>query len=115
MASVQATAFVDMQTDGNLCVYRGSSPSSNAGMLWCSGSKGAALDASMQGDGNLCVRSAGEPSPVWCSNTNVPGCTDCPFFAQVSDEGHGLCVYRGFVGEDHSAALWCSNGVNADS
>src|SRR5262249_12506057 len=48
--------FLIQQTDGNLCVYKGSSPSDNRGGLWCHNKVGGGPSFTvMQGDGNLCT------------------------------------------------------------
>ena len=40
--------FLYVQDDGNLCLYRGQSPSDNQGSVWCSGTNGKTLDANPQ-------------------------------------------------------------------
>lgn len=106
MASVKKQAFVDMQGDGNVCVYKGSDPSHNAGLIWCSGTKQAGAELVMQGDGNLCARV--NQSESWCSGSSVPSCTNCPFFARVSDVGRGICVYKGSPESPPADPHWCS-------
>ena len=39
------TCFIDIQTDGNLVIYRGQSASDNQGVIWATGTNGKAQDA----------------------------------------------------------------------
>merc|ERR1712146_698935 len=45
LTAADGSAFLVMQSDGNLCLYRGTRPSDNLGKLWCSGSQGSASEA----------------------------------------------------------------------
>lgn len=40
--------FLDVQDDGNLCVYRGQGPSDNQGIIWATGTNGKQQDANPQ-------------------------------------------------------------------
>jgi hypothetical protein len=66
-----------MQADGNLCTYRGTSPTTfQHGPTWCSNavSGGGPVFLVQQDDGNLCVYK-GAPTHygagLWCHNTGV--------------------------------------------
>ena len=68
--------------DGNLVLYRGSTP------LWAAGAAGAGARAVMQGDGNLVVYNGS--TPQWSSNTaGFRGAT-----LTIQDDGN-LVVYHG--------------------
>ena len=110
--------FLDQQSDGNLCVYKGSDPSRNQGEVWCSGggSKGSksVYSTVLQADGNLCTyatsgREADQAStPAWCSGTPVCAENPCPLWAAMRDDGR-FCVHHGSSCSSASAKeVWCS-------
>jgi hypothetical protein len=103
MPSDSQTAWLSMQSDGNLCVYaRGASAAT-----WCSMQTrpGAGpFHLGMQGDGNLCVHDASE-SVVWCANTEA--FPTGHYFAQISDDC-SFCVYEGSH-PDTSKPIWCGS------
>jgi hypothetical protein len=41
----QSNYFLILQSDGNMCIYRGSSPNDNQGLIWASGTTGKQQDA----------------------------------------------------------------------
>src|ERR1044072_3391428 len=47
--------FLCMQEDGNLCVYHGTGPGDNHGLVWAANIFDTPCYLVMQGDGNLCV------------------------------------------------------------
>jgi hypothetical protein len=73
-----------MQNDGNLVLYRGSSP------LWASGTDGQDVEfCVMQGDGNLVLYLQGSGRPVWASGTDGnPGS-----FLVMQDDGN-VVIYK---------------------
>jgi hypothetical protein len=89
---------LDMQTDGNLVLYR---PAMIP--LWASGTVGNGDFARMQSDGNLVVYDlAGRP--VFASNTaGNPGA-----FIICQDDGN-LVIYRGGQVPHPSTAIWSTN------
>lgn len=119
LASLQAPGkqlFIDQHSDGNLCVYKGSSPAHNEGQVWCSGGNMAGgkgtYSTALQADGNLCTYAVSEHSetsaPVWCSGSPVCEDTPCELWAALRDDGR-FCVHYGSTctsadGKD----VWCS-------
>ena len=99
--------FAIMQTDGNLCVYKGT-PQSMQGGVWCHNktwSKGPFVTV-MQADGNLCTylgTPAGYQANLWCSG-KVGG---SPSYLTMQDDGN-LCVYKGAPNQS-GGAVWCHN------
>ncbi len=90
--------FVTMQSDGNLCVYRGSGPQDNRGFVWGSLSRSKPdgdYYTIMQDDGNLCTYKGTGPSDnqgfIWNSGVTASG---GHFIAYMRDDG-SLCVYKG--------------------
>ena len=71
-------SFAIMQPDGNFCVYKGSSPNDNKGVIWCSSktAPGGEFFAIMQGDANFCVYKGTSPADnkgfLWCSGKTAP-------------------------------------------
>jgi hypothetical protein len=65
LVSPNGQFFVIMQSDGNLCVYRGSGPNDNRGCMWWARTdppgEGVYITI-MQNDGNLCVYRGTTPS-----------------------------------------------------
>ena len=115
--------FLDQQSDGNLCVYKGSGPAHNQGEVWCSGADKAGpgqYSTVMQTDGNLCTyanaatSSSQDSAPVWCSDTPVCAEHPCDLWAALGDNGR-FCVHRGATcNEGHEAApVWCSAAPHA--
>jgi hypothetical protein len=106
--------FAIQQSDGNLCVYKGSSPSDNRGGLWCHNKTGGGglFYTVMQGDGNLCTyRGTGNNDNrgnQWCSMATAAG---GQFFMTVQSDGN-LCVYHGTY-QNHGVGVWCSGAVSA--
>lgn len=110
--------FAIMQSDGNLCVYKGPDPSHNGGLAWAAGSESAGEDACftvMQGDGNLCVYRGTDPD----NNKGLLWGATRPqsygnYFAVMQDDGN-LCVYDGTGPKDsHGDAIW-STGIPNDA
>jgi hypothetical protein len=105
--------FAIMQSDGNLCVYRGSGPGDNRGGVWCCNRHslpGGPYFALVQSDGNFCVYRGTGPSDnrggVWCCNTvSLPG---GPYLVTLGDDGR-LYVYKGANLSAHEGAVWCSD------
>ena len=115
--------FLDQQSDGNLCVYKGSGPAHNQGEVWCSGADKAGpgqYSTVLQTDGNLCTyanaatSSSQDSAPVWCSDTPVCAEHPCDLWAALGDNGR-FCVHRGATcNEGHEAApVWCSAAPHA--
>ena len=113
------SSFLTQQGDGNLCLYRGTGPSDNHGLLWCSGGRDAAETYTVvQPDGNMCTRDYKSHAAVWCSGSNQSGCVatgsgraplmsrlNCTFF--VSVDGNKVCVHRGTSPDDDHGTVWC--------
>jgi hypothetical protein len=123
------TSFLTQQGDGNLCLYRGTGPSDNHGLLWSSGGRDAAETyAVVQPDGNFCTRDYASNAAVWCAGSNQTGCSsspfarlrtlpsantalldtapnNCTFFAAV--DGDKVCVHRGTSPADDHGTVWC--------
>jgi hypothetical protein len=99
-----------MQSDGNLCVYRGTDPSNNKGAVWCCANKSKSdgpFFATMQDDGNFCVYKGTDPSNnkggVWCCANKSR--SDGPFFAVMQDDGN-FCVYKGTDPSNNKGVVW---------
>jgi hypothetical protein len=100
--------YAIVQSDGNLCVYRGTPQATGAGgAIWCLQrvAGGGQFVLAMQSDGNLCEyvgTRSGYSRNLWCSNTQGQN-----FLVQQGDGN--LCVYRGASPANQGAALWCHN------
>ena len=100
--------FAIMQTDGNLCVYKGT-PQATAGLIWCTNRTAAGntqFVTAMQTDGNLCTyigTPAGYQANLWCSNAVAAGQS----YVTMQDDGN-LCVYNG-APYHATGGLWCHN------
>ena len=109
MFSPNGQHSIDMQTDGNLCIYSLASGTKAGPSTWCSGgnqSQPGAFKTTMQTDGNLCTypgtTAAGnkigdkEQGEVWCSGSAGPGfkCAKppCAYWAALNDDA-SLCNY----------------------
>lgn len=119
--------FITQQDDGNLCVYKGSGPGDNKGLVWCSGGADHHLPAQpfatvLQTDGNLCTYSSTSTGHrnVWCSNTPVCKAKACSLWASLGDDGR-FCIHRTAAGAtcpttlpgaptstSSSPPVWCS-------
>jgi hypothetical protein len=110
LVSPNGIFFAVQQSDGNFCIYHGSSPSDNHGGVWCSMQHPGEGNyfAVQQSDGNFCVYHGTSPSDnhggVWCSMQH-PGEGD--YFAIIQDDGN-FCVYRGTGPSDNHGGVWCS-------
>jgi hypothetical protein len=107
--------FAIMQTDGNLCVYRGGGPEDKHDGLWCTRTlvdDGKAF-AIMQNDRNLCVYKGAGPqdqgAPLWASGQL--GKKDDKVFAIMQDDGN-LVIYGGTGPGDQQGGLWNSGEVD---
>ena len=111
LVSATRLFFAVMQGDGNLCVYRGSSPSDNRGFLWGAlkeSQPGGQFFAVMQSDGNLCVYKGTGPADnrgfLWGAlNESQP---DGQFVTVMQDDGN-LCVYKAGGG-----GVWCTMAID---
>ncbi|HEY2627497.1 MAG TPA: hypothetical protein VGI57_00140, partial [Usitatibacter sp.] len=69
--------FTTIQTDGNLCTYRGTGPGDNHGMTWCSMNYGPAGPhfVILTNEGNLCTHKGNSPTDdwglMWCTMDNA--------------------------------------------
>lgn len=100
--------YAIQQTDGNLCVYKGT-PQGSQGLLWCHNKTMAAgpFITVMQRDGNLCTYKgtpAGYQAGLWCTNAVAPG---GQYVLAMQDDGN-LCVYTGNPTQ-YVKGLWCHN------
>jgi hypothetical protein len=111
LVSPAALYFAIMQTDGNFCVYHGSSPTDNQGFLWGDGktASGGEFFAIMQDDGNFVVYSGSGPNDnlgvVWASLRE--SLSQGSYFAIMQDDGN-FCVYRGTGPDDNQGIVWDS-------
>ena len=99
--------FAVMQKDGNFCVYRGSGPADNRGVLWCSTktADGGKFRAVMQSDGNFVVYPEGSSSALWATMSAADG---GEFFATMQDDGN-FVIYPGTKPSGTTArAIWNS-------
>jgi hypothetical protein len=100
--------YAIMQTDGNLCVYKGT-PQATAGLIWCTNRTAAGntqFVTAMQTDGNLCTyigTPAGYQANLWCSSAVAAGQS----YVTMQDDGN-LCVYKG-APYHATGGLWCHN------
>jgi hypothetical protein len=103
--------FAIQQTDGNLCVYKGSGPNDNRGGVWCHMKYGAAgpYFAIQQSDGNLCTYRGTGPNDnkggMWCHmGRGVPHQGN---WVTVVQNDANLCTYPA---DKVSAgnAIWCT-------
>lgn len=101
--------FLILQSDGNLCVYRGSGPNDQKGLLWHTNrlGDGGEFFAIMQHDGNLCVYKGTGPTDdrgyVWGSQQLHDGAC----FTIIQDDGN-LCVYKGKDPSEKGGLVWNS-------
>jgi hypothetical protein len=101
--------FLILQSDGNLCIYRGSGPNDQHGLLWATmrTAEGGAFFAIMQSDGNLCVYKGTGPADnhgyVWGSQSSWSD----PCFTVIQNDGN-LCIYRGTDLAGQGGLLWDS-------
>ena len=107
MQSANKGFFLIVQTDGNVCVYRGQ-PQAQLNAIWCLNrvASGGQFVLAMQKDGNLCEyvgTTSGYSRNLWCSNTQTGG---RPVVLAMQDDGN-LCVYRG-TPSGYEQALWCT-------
>lgn len=104
--------FAIMQSDGNLCVYRGT-PGNQGPYMWGSQATagGGAFFTIVQGDGNLCTY-FGTPNQqgayLWGSQALGDG---GQFFLVMQDDGN-LCVYKG-SSTNQGAFVWGSMNSHA--
>ena len=116
LVSSNGAFFSIMQTDGNLCIYRGSKPvqgfeptKDDGPAIWCSGktSPGGVFNAVLGRTGNFCVYRGPGPStsfpPVWCSNTAG---SSGDYFATLRVDGN-LVIYTG-TPADPGNVVWQS-------
>lgn len=104
--------FAIMQSDGNLCVYRGAGPAANKGLLWSALKQSQASGnyfSVVQGDGNLCIYKGSGPNDnqgfVWGAlHESQPAQS---YFAVLQDDGN-LCVYKGSNPNDNQGFVWAS-------
>jgi hypothetical protein len=108
--------FAIMQSDGNFCVYRGSGPSHNQGLLWNAVNEsqpGGLFFAIMQDDGNFCIYRGSGPSDnqglLW--NALNESQTGGQFFAIIQDDGN-FCVYKGTGPADNRGSIWCTMAID---
>ena len=120
LVSSNRAYFAIMQTDGNFCVYRGSGPSDNHGVVWAINLENANMAlypgsfAIMQTDGNFCVFRGSDPSHnqglVWAINLLNANMALYPgSFAVMQDDGN-FCVYQDSPANQGSA-VWRSGSV----
>lgn len=100
--------YAIQQTDGNLCVYKGT-PQGSQGLLWCHNKvmAGGPFITAMQSDGNLCTYKGtrdGYQAGLWCTNAVSPG---GQYVLVMQDDGN-LCVYTG-TPTQYVKGLWCHN------
>jgi hypothetical protein len=99
--------FAILQDDGNFCVYQGSDPGHNRGLLWATGKPAAGgTFAIMQEDGNFCVYKGTGPGDnkggVWDTGKRADG---KEFFAILQADGN-FCVYKGSGPGDNKGIVW---------
>ena len=112
-----------MQSDGNLCVYRGGEPANNLGAFWCSGQtrKGDNFITLLQPAGVLQVYQGTDPYHIdndeevnrillWSSANFWGG--DGPSFATVQDDGN-FCIYKGTGPSNQGDYLWGTGVTDA--
>ena len=115
LVSSNRSYFAIMQTDGNFCVYRGSGPSDDHGVVWAINLENANMAlypgsfAIMQTDGNFCVYGGSDPSHnqglVWAINLLNANMALYPgSFAVMQDDGN-FCVYQDSPANQGSA-VW---------
>lgn len=114
LQSANKAFYAIQQTDGNLCVYRGTPQARGpGGAVWCHMKHGAVGEfiTSMQSDGNFCTyrtaRGAVQGGATWCTMALSPG---GQYFAIQQNDGN-LCVYRGTGPGDNKGGAWC-HGTN---
>jgi hypothetical protein len=106
--------FAIQQGDGNLCVYRGSGPGDNHGLLWDTHATagGGKFFAVLQADGNFCTYRGSGPgsqgSWLWGSQATAPGGV---FFAALQGDGN-LCVYKGKDPGDNKGYVWGTQAID---
>ncbi|MEO6825246.1 MAG: hypothetical protein ABI167_11110 [Nitrosospira sp.] len=97
--------FAVMQSDGNLCVYRGN-PQNQGAYMWGSQATGGGgqFFTILQSDGNLCTyygSVANQGAYLWGTQALADG---GKFFLVMQDDGN-LCVYKGSP-NDNEGWVW---------
>lgn len=114
LVSKSGLFFAIMQADGNFCVYRGSGPDNNYGLLWCTKktARGGQFFAIMQTDGNFVIykgKPGGKRAHLWSHKKTAPG---GEFYATIQDDGN-FCVYQGKRPEENRGRpVWCSKVID---
>ncbi|MFI4912143.1 MAG: hypothetical protein ACIAQZ_10805 [Sedimentisphaeraceae bacterium JB056] len=108
VVAADSESFVYMQGDGNLAVYKGSSPANNQGLIWSSDSSDTTDDyyLKMQNDGNLVIYRGVYPQNLgvlWTSYTS--DATDTYYLTLTTDGV--LKAYMGTVGSGEK--VWASD------
>lgn len=111
LQSSRGLFFAIMQSDGKFCVYKGSGPDQNDGIVWASSETGKQGEyfAIMQDDGNFCVYKGTPEAPgkVWWASGKMSPSRD--FFAVIQDDGI-FCVYQsGSSASNPQGVLWSTN------
>lgn len=106
LVSINQQFFAVMQSDGNLCVYRGT-PQNQGAYMWGSQAIGGGgqFFTIVQGDGNLCTyygTQSQQGAYLWGSQALSDG---GQFFLVMQDDGN-LCVYKGTGLSDQGAFVW---------
>lgn len=112
VVSPSSTSFMDLGSDGNLCLYHGSGPSNNGGPVWCSDTAGPTGDyfMTMQSDCNLVIYKGTGPADnrgvVWASATSSS--TGC--YLAVQDD-QTLVIHEGIDPSHDLGPLWSTEGL----
>ncbi len=108
ISSLSRSCFLQLQTNGNLCLYSGSDPDNIISLLWQSGTTGVVGNyfAYLGSDGNLAVYRGTGPSNnlglLW--QTGVTSTIDS-YFLNLQDDTN-LCIYRGTSPADNRGLIW---------
>lgn len=107
--------FAALQPDGNLCVYRGTGPGDNLGLLWSSRTSAGPIGQyflAMQGDGNLCVYKGTGPQDnkgyFWGSQSSRQA---GEYFVVLQDDGN-FCIYKGTGPDNNRGFVWNTQAID---
>lgn len=108
ITSPSRTCFVVLQTDGNLCLYSGTDPAHNTGLIWSSGVTSTVGNyfAIMQSDGNLAIYKGTGPSDnqgfLWSPGLSLGTSS---YFTTIQDDLH-ISIYEGTGPSDNRGLKW---------
>jgi hypothetical protein len=126
MVSNNGFFHVILQNDGNLCVYRGSGPSDNHGVLWHANKTTEknviAMKGELEFEYDFAIFFGTDPDHL-DNNPNFIGRAPVRlwsthelknavnFYAIIQDDGN-FCIYEGNAPHDNPRPLWCAHSTD---